>query len=444
MTVPPPLPLPSIHKPDGSADFDLAIVGAGVAGLAAAAEARAAGWRCVVLEASARIGGRAWTDTPAHLAAPFEQGAIWLHSAERNPLVEIARRAGDTLTDADAVRRRRTFIDGRPATETERAAYARAWDEYEATAATMLAAGGDRTLDAVARARPDDPWAPTVENWEGPVIAAADADKLSLRDWHENLLDGGNMLVAGGLGAFVARRLGALAGPVVRACPVRAVRWDGPGVLLDTPLGTVRARGCIITVSTGVLAADGIRFTPALPPAWAEAIDALPMGLALKVALRAAGPDRLGLPDFCSLDRRLPPGAGPSMIFSAWPHGRDHVIGWVGGRVAWELTRAEDAAAEAHARDALVDMLGAEARGAFRPGAVVTRWGDDPRYLGAYAYARPGHVSARAALRAPIGGGRIRFAGEALDVTGLAGTVAGAWFSGRDATRDALGAAQAA
>jgi len=49
-------------------------------------------------------------------------------------------------------------------------------------------------------------------------------------------------------------------------------------------------------VSTGVLAAGSIAFDPPLPAATQAAIHALPMGLALKVALRATGPDRLGLP----------------------------------------------------------------------------------------------------------------------------------------------------
>ena len=66
-------------------DFDVAVVGAGAAGIAAARTLRDAGLGCVVLEASGRLGGRAWTDT-ASLGAPFDQGASWLHDAENNPL----------------------------------------------------------------------------------------------------------------------------------------------------------------------------------------------------------------------------------------------------------------------------------------------------------------------------------------------------------------------
>ena len=43
--------------------------------------------------------------------------------------------------------------------------------------------------------------------WEGPIVAAADATALSLRDWAANLLSGRNLSVGGGVGALVLRRL---------------------------------------------------------------------------------------------------------------------------------------------------------------------------------------------------------------------------------------------
>src|SRR6516162_1767020 len=85
-----------------------------VAGVGAAAELRALGRRCVALEASARVGGRAWTDTPPALnGAPFDHGASWLHNAERNPLVDIARAHGDDVRSADGQRERRVYVGGR-------------------------------------------------------------------------------------------------------------------------------------------------------------------------------------------------------------------------------------------------------------------------------------------------------------------------------------------
>ena len=64
-------------------DVDVAVIGAGLAGLGAATALRAAGRSALVLEASDRIGGRAWTTHPAQLGGVwFDMGAVWLHSAE--------------------------------------------------------------------------------------------------------------------------------------------------------------------------------------------------------------------------------------------------------------------------------------------------------------------------------------------------------------------------
>ena len=157
------------------------------------------------------------------------------------------------------------------------------------------------------------------------------------------------------------------------------------------------------------------------------------MGLLTKVAWPARDGDRFGLPAPASLQRQVPRGE-PAMFFHAWPSGRDHVIGFVGGPAAWELARAGAAATEDFARAELRRRLGADVDRALGP-AVVTRWGTDPAHLGAYAYARPGCFGARAALGQPLGDGRLVFAGEATRTDGLAGTVGGAWLAGRDAAR---------
>ena len=77
-------------------DVDVMVIGAGLAGLGAATALRAAGRSALVLEAADRIGGRAWTTHPAELGGVwFDMGAVWLHSAEINPLVPIAQAAGE-------------------------------------------------------------------------------------------------------------------------------------------------------------------------------------------------------------------------------------------------------------------------------------------------------------------------------------------------------------
>jgi monoamine oxidase len=423
-------------------DFDVAVVGAGAAGIAAARALRGLGLTCVVLEASGRVGGRAFTDTES-LGEPFDQGAAWLHDADNNPLAPIALRQGFTLHEEPGRRRRDILLIGnRPATQEEKAAHDAAAEAWEAAAERRAAEGGPDIPLAEAVPR-DGFWDATVEHWFGAIISGVEAEHDSLRDYVATALVGRNPQVREGLGTLVARQAEGLR--VALGTPVEVVRTGGPGgsVELEGPRGRARARGCVVTVSTGVLAAGAIRFEPALPPAVLDAVGGLPQGMVVKVALRAAGVDRLDLPDFGRLGRRVEGEGDRPASWICWPFGRDHAIAYIGGEAARQLARGGPEAADAFARAELARYFGAaRVERAFRPGAVVTRWVEDPLFRGAYSHARVGHAGSRAVLRdAVIADGRLRFAGEACHER-HAGTAGGAWESGLRAARamaEALG-----
>jgi monoamine oxidase len=419
---------------------DIVIIGAGLAGLGAATLLQQSGKRAIILEASNRTGGRAWTAYPPALGgAWFDMGAVWFHDAEHNPLVPIARAAGDTLLRSDEIRKERTFIGNRLATTNELTAYANAWPAYEATTETILATEGDAPLSEIANRLPNDPYAPTIEAWEGPVICAVDATQFSALDWQRNALNGSNLVPDGGIGAFVQRRLPQNL-DIRLNTPVTRVRWGGPNgqVTVDTPNGSITANACIVTVSTGVLASNTLIFDPPLPTRATEAIQALPMGLAMKVALRATTPDRLDLPLHCSVDRILDRQGDPLMPFQCWPFGRDYVQGWIGGSVAWDLAKQGDAAAIDFALTYLRRAFGSRVDRLFANApSLVTHWESDPWIRGAYCYAIPGSAHARDALAEPVSDGHLMFAGEACHI-GFAGTLAGAWISGQAAAKAAL------
>jgi monoamine oxidase len=418
-----------------STDTDVVVIGAGLAGLGAATALKARGKRCIVLEAANRIGGRAWTDNPAALdGAWFDMGAVWLHAAEHNPLVPIATAAGDTLLRSDEFRQERTFVGSRLATLAELADYDGAWSRFEAAADALLEAHGDVPLSAIAQSLPHDPWAPTIEAWEGPIICAVAADRFSARDWRRNALSGSNLVPDGGIGAFVSRRLGQ--GLDIRLnTPAIRVRWNGPAgrVSVETAQGALAADACIVTVSTGVLGAGALAFEPALPASVMDSVHALPMGLSIKVVLRATGPDRLDLPLHTSVDRQVARSGEMFVPFQCWPFGRDYVQGWIGGGLSWDLAKAGEPAVVDYAMSQLRDVFGGRVDRLFAGGGrLITHWDADPWVRGAYCYAVPGAALARDRLAEPVGDGHLLFAGEACNVP-YAGTVAGAWISGQNA-----------
>ncbi len=404
-------------------DTDIVIVGAGAAGLAAAGVLRAEGFSTLVLEALDRVGGRAWTDHPAVLGgAQFDHGANWLHDATRNPLIPIAQAKGVAVGPDIPWDERLRIMPG----AGDKAAFFDTWSRW-GQAVEARATGPDVSLAEAGDALAGDPWLATIEAFEGAIIAAADADVLSLRDWRDNALDGENFIPAAGMGDLVTRCLAPEAGEVRLGVRVTGVAAMPGGVRLETSAGTVRAGAVLLTVSTGVLRAETIRFSPGLPQTTLAALNGLPMGLLSKVALPAA--DWLGLKPGASVFRRLAQRGGPFMSAVVRPDDAPYIMGFFGGRTAWDLSARPDAESLAFAREELLGMLGAEAADQ----GVVTDWGRHPCFLGAYAYATPGHAGARAVLGAPLWDGRLMLAGEAAATDGMAGTVAGAFNSGRHA-----------
>jgi len=403
----------------------IVVIGAGAAGLAAAGRLRAAGCETVLIEAGARLGGRAWT--ASFNSAPFDHGAAWLHDAGRNPLVAMAR-PEDRLFDSDQSGTERLSVGGRQASTAERAAYEAAWDAVESVVAPYLA-GPDTTLSQALAPMRGDPWAPLVALWEGAIIAAADSERLGLRDWRMNRLGGRNAVPPEGVGAYLVRKL---ATEATLATAATAVRWGGVGVRVETARGTIAADAAIVTVSTGVLAAGTIRFDPPLPGLVQGAIAALPMGLLSKVAFAAGPAEEWGLTaDTLIVDRDA------RMTFNGWPQGRAQLIGYFGGDLAWDASQ-HPGAATALARAELSRALGDATLSLLPETSLETKWGQDPLSLGAYAYAGPGNSGQRGVLGMAFPGERLLFAGEATRMDGLAGTVAGAYLSGIEAAERLL------
>lgn len=86
-----------------SSDFDVAVIGAGAAGLCAAADLCRSGCSVVLLEARERIGGRIYTHRSAALPYPIELGAEFIHG-EAPVTTTLLRAAGVLAVDATGTR----------------------------------------------------------------------------------------------------------------------------------------------------------------------------------------------------------------------------------------------------------------------------------------------------------------------------------------------------
>lgn len=407
-------------------EADVVIIGAGAAGIGAARELKMRGHSYILIEAASRIGGRLHTDRS--LGPAFDAGGAYIHFATRNPWTDFARDAGlspdgtQSLWQGTRAYRHGTALSADEA-EARRRAMRRVNDIYDDI--------DERNDVSFATAlRREAPEVQIAGRLQARNAAGEEPHYISVADWQQ-LASGANLIVPGGYGALAEKTgadLGARLG--MRAT---AVDWSGSGVTVKTDKGDIRARAAIITVSIGVLQANGIRFTPNLPQDVQRSISGLRMGALTKIGLHFED-TRFGLMPHQFLAEIGNP--AEAMTFEAWPQNQNLIVGVTGGDHGRALTKAGEAAAADFALTALGGILGGDIRKAYMAGRLAG-WSADPLYFGSYAVVLPGRSKAREVLSRPIAN-RLWLAGEA-SAGAYSMTAGGATLAGQKAAQDIMG-----
>lgn len=411
----------SLAAPPSS--VDVAVIGAGAAGIAAARRLTGRGLSVVVLEARGRIGGRAQTIVREGHA--LDLGCGWLHSADENLLAKLAESAGFTIDRTPPPWESQAF--NHEMSPAEQAEFDAAFAAFEARVAEAAARGEEGPASILFDLA--NRWNPRIDAISGALNGARFAE-VSIRDYDAYRDTEVNWRVVEGYGRLV-ERLGANT-PAVLDCPVSRIDRAGPVLRLDTARGRVEARVVILTLPTDLIAAEAVRFDPPLPDLM-EAAANLPLGLASKLHMTVAGAD--DFPKDSQLWGRAdtPDTAG----YHLRPFGRPMIEAWFGGDIARQLEADGESAFFAFASDELANLLGSSMRKRIAP-VAASMWGADPWSRGAYSHALPGCAGDRTRLKASIED-RIFIAGEATSEP-FYGTAHGAWLEGERAAREALAA----
>ncbi len=401
---------------------DVAIIGAGAAGLGAAHALSASSLSTIVLEARDRVGGRGHT-VMASPEITFDLGCGWLHSADENSFVAIANELNFEIDRTLPPWRERTV--GKAFPQKERDEFIRALDVFYDRAAK--AARGGRDSAASNYLEPGNRWNPMIDAIS-TYVNGCELDQVSILDMKAYEDTNINWRVRRGYGALMAAYGASL--PLALNCQVTLIDHAGQRLRIETSLGTLAATKAVITVPTNLIAQETIRFHPALP-AKRDAAAGLPLGLADKVMLALKRPT--DLPKDGSL-------RGATMrtemgTYHLRPFGQFCIEGFFGGRFAQELEDAGDGAIAAHSIDEIVSFLGNDYRRKLKP-LKESRWAHDPFARGSYSHALPGHAGQRAVLAAPVDG-RLFFAGEATSPNFFS-TAHGARDSGERAAEEVL------
>ncbi|HEX6048805.1 MAG TPA: NAD(P)/FAD-dependent oxidoreductase [Gemmatimonadaceae bacterium] len=433
---------------------DIVVVGAGVAGLAAARRLTEEGVSVIVLEARDRIGGRILTVRDQRLPVPVELGAEFIHGSA-DEVTEIARRERLAVCDIHGERWRARRGALSPMDD----------DDFWSRLNRVM-----RYLDA--RRTPDRSFADFLATKPGgraeahnrrlalefvQGFHAADATLLSER----SIANGGvpeqreeqrQARVLDGYDRIPEALAVRVRDRIRLSCAVHEIAWEPGQVevryrptasLAGSPRparrsGSVSARAVIVTVPLGVLQqTDGesaIAFTPDVSQA-RRAAGQLAMGAVMRVALAFAEPfwasrsvrRKAGLRSLAELSFLHSTDADIPVWWTASPVRAPLLIGWAGGPLASRLGALARGDLEDRAVRALARQFGI-------PRARIASlfvhcwhhdWIGDPFTLGAYSYALVNGDRAASRLGRPIAD-TVFFAGEAADTEGRTGTVHGA------------------
>ncbi|MEZ4735692.1 MAG: FAD-dependent oxidoreductase [Caldilineaceae bacterium] len=418
----------------------IVVIGAGLAGLAAARELQAQGHTVMVVEGRDRIGGRIWTSTQWP-AMPIDLGASWIHGRKGNPLTNLARAAQTKLlvTQYDSSITYNTA--GKPLSDAEEARLEKWQDQLFDALAEAQTADRDTSIRQVAEtlfAQMDR--SPQARRFLNFIVSGnmeqeygGSADQLSAY-WYDSAkaFPGDDVLFASGfrvIPEYLARGLEIELGQVVKE-----IHWRQSPVRVVTDKAEFTADQVLVTLPLGVLQAGRVRFTPALPAVKQTAIAKLGMGVLNKCYLRFAQPfwptdvDWLEyIPashgewtEWVSLQRvaKLPILLG----FNAAERGRQ-IEAWSDQRIV------------ASAMQTLKTIYGHSI-----PDPLdyqITRWAADPFALGSYSFNPVGATPAmRRALAKPLQN-QLFFAGEATE-RDYFGTAHGAYLSGLRAAKEMM------
>ena len=406
-------------------EADIVVIGAGAAGIAAARRIMAANRKVIVVEAAGQIGGRCLTDT-ATFDVPFDRGARWMHNPDTNPMITLGRNAGLDVYPAPLGQKIRIGRRNARAGETE-----------EFLAALVRA---NRAIDDASRGRTDvscasvlpkdlGDWAGTVEFMLGANATGKDLKEISVIDKARAQERNAAIACRQGMGTLIAK-LGEQI-PLSLSTPASRIAWSGRDVTVETPAGKIAARAAIVTVSSNVLTAGNIKFTPDIPKRQLDAAAKLSLGSYDHIVLQLPR-NPLGLShDDIIIEQSA--STRTALLFANMGSSALCSID-VAGSFGRDLSAQGEPAMIAFAVEWLTKLFGSEATSAIRKSSA-TRWNAAPFALGAMSVAAPGGQPSRKILTEPIG--CMFLAGEATHET-MWGTVDGAWESGERAAEVAL------
>ena len=365
---------------------DVAIIGAGIAGLAAARNLAAADQRVILLESRDRIGGRILTVRDSSTELPIELGAEFVHG--RPPeLLDLIREAGLTLYEREG-----EFV----CFDNGKVGGCGFFEEAFGVLDDLPASPDMPFSEFLAQKHLPGHLAARVKGYvEG--FNAADAARIgtaALRKQQqaEEEIDGDRSFrIAEGydrLAGHLLDRFITSGGTLHLNTPAISVIWKPGEVQIataNTHLPEISATRAVIAVPLGVLQSGSLRIAPE-PPGPVAAIHKLAMGTATRITLVFR--ERFWEAVVPNLSFLIALENTPPTWWTSAPNPSPALTGWLAGPRA--IRAATGAALKDQALTTLAKIFGRDDLSALLTSFHTHDWQSDPYSLGAYSYAPAG------------------------------------------------------
>ncbi|HTU69191.1 MAG TPA: NAD(P)/FAD-dependent oxidoreductase [Candidatus Baltobacteraceae bacterium] len=409
---------------------EVAIIGAGASGLAAARHLHERGVDYLLIEARERVGGRAYTLRSHDGSLPVELGAEFIHGRPKSTLALLQESGEAEMGEEFRAFQRR---DGRLEEAPD------VWETIERVLTRVDVRGRDQSveafLDTIAREELSDDQRDAVryliEGFDAAITSDASAIAIA-KEWRSGINDTSTRAV-NGYGRLMRHLARSVTDRTLLQTRVDDVRWSAQGVHINAsrPGGRthIEARRAIVTLPIGVLHAEPKLFDPILPGDKRTAIAAIAMGPVIKVMLdfRSRFWETVEGGRYRDAGFFQAPGCPLRTLWTRLPERTTLLSAWAGGGAALRLIERRIDPIDAALETAQTLFPSVDVRAELRS-AYYHDWQADPFARGAYTFLRVGGGEARASLGAPVGE-TLYFAGEATSVND-SGTVAGALDSG--------------
>ena len=406
----------------------IVIIGAGAAGIGAGLALQALAVPFVILEASNRVGGRAYTDK-ASFPTHWDQGCSWLHCADINPLTSWADKLGAVYESDDHSEKALFWSENHWLDMLERSSVHR----HIANRFADIYATAKRNHDVPISSVPDhDGIGAAIAKTMVLLMCSDEPERASAAGYADYIDTNVNWVVTSGYGDLINRMAAGL--PIRTGTEVSAITYRRDGVSVQTNSGQIDARAAIVTTSTNVLRSGKIDLPSGPVQQLLNLIEEVPCGTYEKIAIA------LNHYPFDPKDNEagwINPDPGVNPVYFQIARGdQPMLIAHVAGIQARDLVNAGAKAMVDFATHNLVTAFGSNIQKLFC-GTAATSWQTNPFIQGGYSCARPGAGNNRRNMIA-LDTGVITFAGEAFALPWY-GTAHGAYQSGKDvASRLAL------